>query len=121
MRWVMIVTVALVAFVGLVVAAGAMLPRSHMARRSPFEIREAVQPRRLVTEIVDASMFGGTWTYDIVPETAGTVLTITENGWVSNPVFRLVAKYGFGHHATMDAYLKDLAARFDERAELFGE
>jgi hypothetical protein len=86
-----------------------------------FEIVEAAAPRRLVTEIVDSSMFGGTWTYEIGGEVESAVLTITEHGWVSNPIFRLVSKYVFGHHATMDGYLRNLAKRFGEAPDLFGE
>jgi Polyketide cyclase / dehydrase and lipid transport len=173
MKWLLIAGLALVVLGVLAAAAGTMLPRAHVARRSlrldrpttaevwavvadiggasawrpdvkkvdrtadrnghavwiehgangdlAFEVLEATPPRRLVTKIVDSSMFGGTWTYDVDAPAGATVLTITENGWVSNPIFRLVAKYVFGHHATIDAYLKNLASRFGEAADLAGK
>jgi uncharacterized protein YndB with AHSA1/START domain len=78
---------------------------------------EAVAPTRLVRRIVDSGgPFGGTWTYELRAEGAGCRLTITEDGWVSNPIFRTIGKLFIGHHATLEAYLKDLARRLGETA-----
>jgi len=35
----------------------------------------------------------------------GTVLGITEHGEIYNPLFRFMARYVFGHEATLTAYL----------------
>jgi uncharacterized protein YndB with AHSA1/START domain len=81
-----------------------------------MEVTESDAPRRLVTRIADEGLpFGGTWTYELAPDGAGTVLTITENGSVYNPLFRFVSRFVMGHTATLDKYqsamAKGLAAR----------
>ena len=74
-----------------------------------FEVEAMEPPRRLVTRIADRSLpFGGSWTYELSPEQAGTRLVITEQGEVYNPLFRFMSRFVFGHTATMDAYLEDL-------------
>jgi uncharacterized protein YndB with AHSA1/START domain len=75
-----------------------------------FERLEADAGRRLVTKIADPSLpFGGTWTYELSPQTRGTLLTITERGDVYNPVFRVASRFVFGHTATIDSFLTDIA------------
>lgn len=81
----------------------------------PLAISEAEAPRRLVLRIASDDLpFGGTWTYEIAPVGGGSTLTITENGTVSNPLFRFMSRFVFGHTMTMEAYLTDLGARFGE-------
>jgi hypothetical protein len=66
--------------------------------------------------------FGGTWTIAIdtvLP--SGSSVTITEDGWVANPIFRIVSRFVMGHHATMDGMLKKIAAGLNEQAALSGE
>jgi len=78
---------------------------------------EAHAPARMARRIVDSDgPFGGTWTYEIKAEGSGCRLTITEDGWVSNPVFRTVGRFVIGHHATLEAYLRSVAARLGEGA-----
>lgn len=62
-------------------------------------------PARVVTEIVDNEDFGGTWTYEVAPTEDGSRLTIREDGFVPNPVFRFFSRYVFGYQASIDAYL----------------
>jgi uncharacterized protein YndB with AHSA1/START domain len=77
-----------------------------------FEVVASESPRRLVARIADRSLpFGGTWTYELVPEGDGTRLTITEHGQVFNPVFRFMSRFVFGHTATLDRYIRDLQQR----------
>lgn len=74
-----------------------------------FEIQESDPPRRLVTRIADPKLpFGGAWTFSVEPVDGGTKLTITENGEVYNPLFRVMSRFVFGHTATLDRYLVDL-------------
>jgi len=40
---------------------------------------------------------------------------------VANPIFRVVSRVAIGHHATMDATLKQIAAALNEDAALSGE
>lgn len=80
---------------------------------------EATGPRRLVTRIDDEGQpFGGTWTFDIEPVADGCRLTITEAGFIKNPVFRALARFVFGYHATQETYLRSLAAKFGAQAVL---
>jgi uncharacterized protein YndB with AHSA1/START domain len=80
-----------------------------------FTEEAAEPPRRWVTRIDDPSLpFGGRWVFELGAESGGTRLRITENGEVYNPVFRFMSRFVFGHHATLEAYLRDLAARFGE-------
>ena len=80
-----------------------------------FETLEAVQEHRLVRRILEAGgPFGGTWTYQLRAEGVGTRITVTEDGWIANPVFRGMARYLIGHTRSLERYLQDLARRFGE-------
>jgi uncharacterized protein YndB with AHSA1/START domain len=75
----------------------------------------ALEPRRrLVTEIVDEGLpFGGRWTYLLEPVGEGTRLTITENGFIYNPVYRFVSRFFMGYEGTAQTYLDALEARVE--------
>jgi hypothetical protein len=78
----------------------------------PMYFERMERPSLLVGRIADSSLaFGGTWTYRIVPAPGGSDLTITEDGEVYNVIFRFMARFVFGYHATMDNFLKNLQAR----------
>ncbi len=80
-----------------------------------FEHVEAVRPSLLRVRLTDDSLpFGGTWTYALAPSGSGTELTITEDGIVRNPLFRFMSRYVFGHYATQETYLRDLAKKLNE-------
>jgi uncharacterized protein YndB with AHSA1/START domain len=72
--------------------------------------------RRLVARITDKDLpYGGAWEYVLSPDGAdssGTRLTITERGFVSNPIFRFVARFVLGHHATLEGFVKALGRKF---------
>ncbi len=79
-------------------------------------VEEATPPSHLVTRI-DAppdAEFGGRWLYDLVPAGGGTRVRVTEDGWVRNPLFRVILR-ATGEHRTLDGYLEALGARFRER------
>jgi uncharacterized protein YndB with AHSA1/START domain len=81
----------------------------------PYEAIESAPPSRLVTRIADPALpFGGTWTCEIAPQAGGSLLTITENGEVYNPIFRFMSRFVFGHATTLEVYLKALSAKFGE-------
>jgi len=70
------------------------------------------RPGRLVTRIDDPGLpFGGTWTWDVAAEGAGSSVTITEDGEIRNPIFRLLARFVFGHHGTAERTLAALGRR----------
>jgi hypothetical protein len=76
----------------------------------------AVPNERLVTRIADKSLpFGGKWTYTLAQTGNSTVLRITEDGEVYNPVFRFISRFVLGHATTIDRYLRDVAARLGDK------
>jgi len=80
-----------------------------------YEVMTIEPNKRLVTRIADPSLpFGGKWTYEILPAGDSTTLRITEDGEVYNPVFRFVSRFIFGHSATIEEYLRDVAKRLGE-------
>ncbi len=83
-----------------------------------FVIDTDEPPRRLVTAIEAApgAPFGGTWTFDIVPDDAGSRVTVTERGWIANPIFRFLTRFVFGYYGTQEDYLRALGKRFGEVA-----
>ena len=95
----------------------------------PVDIVESDPPRKLVSKVKETEkMFGGTWTVAIAPVDPSTssgqvasTITITEDGWVGNPIFRFVSRFLMGHHATMDGMLKSVAKQFGEEPSLSGE
>jgi hypothetical protein len=147
MTWMVIALAVLVIFVALIAVIGSRLPRDHAASRSltvrrtpqevwaavtqataawsvPVDVVEQDPPRRLVTRVKESEkVFGGTWTIAIVPDATGSActLTITEHGWVANPIFRFLSRFVIGHHASMDGILKQVAAALNEQPVLIGE
>ena len=134
--WVLVGVGSLVGLLVVLAILGAFLPRAHVATVSarfaaaperlwpavleyvaatkdpPTEIVEQEAPRRLVTKISDPKLpFGGTWTWAVEP---GTTVTITEDGWISNTLFRFLARFVFGHHASARAALKKIARALGE-------
>jgi uncharacterized protein YndB with AHSA1/START domain len=85
----------------------------------PLVVLESEPPRRLVTQIDAGSKaaFGGTWTYELEPEAGGTRISVTEAGWISNPIFRFLSRYIFGYYGSLDGYLKALGKRFGETVQ----
>ena len=71
-------------------------------------------PNHMTARIADKDLpFGGSWDYTISPNARGSTVTITENGEVYNPIFRVVSKF-MSNTATIDAYLSALAARLGD-------
>lgn len=77
-----------------------------------FGLVEDVPGQRMVTRILDTDLgYAGSWTYTFAASGEGTLLTITENGEVSNVLFRFMSRYFFSQTATIEAYLTALARR----------
>jgi len=145
MRWIVYVVLGLAACVALVAVVGAMLPRTHQASRTltikktpaevwpaliqatqasdvPVDVLENQPPHRLLTRVTEKEKnFGGTWTIVIAARPGGSDVTITEDGWVANPLFRFISRFVIGHHATLDAILRQVAKSLNEAAALSGE
>jgi hypothetical protein len=79
---------------------------------------ESKPPTRMVRELTDVDgPFSGRWEIDIQPAPAGSNVTITEIGKVSNPFFRFMSRFIIGHTTFMERYLRSLAGKFGEQAE----
>lgn len=78
-------------------------------------IEESAPPSRLVTRIDAApdATFGGIWTYEISPVPEGSAVTVTEAGYVNNPLFRTMMKV-MGVHRTADGFLTALGKKLGE-------
>lgn len=84
-----------------------------------YELAEDIPGQRMVTRILDTDLgYSGKWTYVFASEGEGTRVTITEDGEVSNVVFRFMSRYVFGHTATLDSYLTALGQRFGESVNI---
>jgi hypothetical protein len=96
---------------------GATMFREH-GEQGPilYRVEVATPPTRMRTRIADTSLeFGGTWTYELgLTPTGGTMLTITEDGEVYNPIFRFMARYVFSPTATIEGYQRSLARKLGE-------
>jgi len=80
-----------------------------------YELAEDVTNSRMVTRILDTDLgYSGQWTYTFTPEGANTRVSITEDGEVSNVIFRFLSRYAFGHTSSIDAYLTSLGKQFGE-------
>ena len=80
-----------------------------------YELAEDIPAQRMVTRITDTDLgYSGKWTYIFNAEGANTRVSITEDGDVSNVIFRFLSRYAFGHTATIDTYLKSLGNHFGE-------
>ncbi len=71
-----------------------------------IEVVTRAAPTLLAIRTVKSKLaFGGTWTQRISPGATGSLVTITEYGWISNPFFRFMSRYVFGISTTLDVAL----------------
>jgi len=88
---------------------GSLVREKNKHGTIPFRIEVLAPPRRMVMRIADPKLpFGGTWTYDLQPAGNGTSLTLTEDGEVYNPIFRVMQKLFFSPYKTIDTFLDNL-------------
>lgn len=83
----------------------------------PLVVVEWEAPRKMVARVVDEERrmpFGGTWTWHLREIPGGCEVTISENGFVRNMLFRVIAHYVMGHTRTLESYLRALGSRFGE-------
>jgi hypothetical protein len=60
----------------------------------------------------------GTWTYSLQSNGEFTIVRITEDGQVYNPVFRFMSRFVLGETRTMDVYLRALARATGQEVKL---
>lgn len=85
-----------------------------------YEILDAAPPKSLTRKIATQNLpYSGSWTYQLEPMTGGgTLVRITEDGEVYNPLFRFVSRFILGQTKTMDDYLNALAASVSEKIKI---
>jgi uncharacterized protein YndB with AHSA1/START domain len=89
------------------------------AGKLKIETQQMDPPRKLVNRIGGDNLpFGGTWTFDVMPTADGSTVRITENGYVTNPIFRFVSRFVMGYTSEMDKYLTGLAQHFGEKPQI---
>ncbi len=84
-------------------------------RAITFEEVASDPPRLYRSQIADKNLpFSGTWTWELAPTSAGCTCRITEEGDVTNPIFRFVSQFIIGHTKTIDDYLNALGKKFNQ-------
>jgi uncharacterized protein YndB with AHSA1/START domain len=84
-----------------------------------METVEMSPPHKLVNRIAGSDLpFGGTWTFEVESLADGATLRITENGFVTNPVFRVVSRFLLGYTSEIEKYLRSLAKKFGEAPQI---
>ncbi len=97
---------------------GALVREENSTGTIPYRVEVLQPPSRLVMRIADPNLpFGGTWTYELRAEGTGTSLTLTEEGEVYNPIFRVMQKLLFSPYKTIDTYLENLRRQVAEVRE----
>ena len=70
---------------------------------------------KLVLEIADENLpYGGSWSYAFTADGSGTLLEITEQGFIKKPVFRFFARFVFGYTRSMETCFRDLKRKLGE-------
>jgi hypothetical protein len=89
-------------------------------QRITYEVLEDVAAKRLTVRIADRNLpYGGTWSYDVAPVTAGgSELRISEDGEIYNVIYRFASRFFLGYTATMERYFRDLGAKFSQPVEI---
>ena len=81
-----------------------------------YELQSIHLPQSIVRRIATENLpYGGSWSFTLQPSGRETVVRITEDGEVYNPIFRFVSKFVIGHTATIDTYLQSMAAAVGEQ------
>ena len=88
-----------------------------------YQLEGTEAPHRIQRRIATENLpYGGSWSFTIEPSGAGgdarTMVQITEDGEVYNPIFRFVSKFILGQTHTIDAYLKAMASNVGEQIQI---
>ena len=84
-----------------------------------YELAERVDPTSIQRRIVTKNLaYSGTWIFSLKPEVESTVVQITEDGEVYNPVFRFVSRFVIGQTRTIDTYLQNLGKATGQQIQI---
>jgi hypothetical protein len=84
-----------------------------------YEVLDVVAPKSIKRRIATPNLpFSGSWTYTLQPGDGVTIVRITEDAEVYNPVFRFVGHFILGETRTMDTYLRALGKATGEDVDI---
>lgn len=84
-----------------------------------YELTERVEPTSIQRRIVTKNLpYSGTWIFSLRAEGESTVVQITEDGEVYNPVFRFVSRFVIGQTRTIDTYLQNLGKATNQEIQI---
>ena len=84
-----------------------------------YELAERVEPVSIERRIVTKNLpYSGTWIFSLKPDGESTMVQITEDGEVYNPVFRFVSRFIIGQTRTIDAYLRSLGKATNQEVQI---
>ena len=84
-----------------------------------YELSDRIPARSLKRRIATDNLpYSGAWTYSLQPNGELTVVRITEDGQVYNPLFRFMSRFVLGHTRSMDAYLRALGKATGQEVEI---
>jgi hypothetical protein len=83
-----------------------------------YELLNRNEPSSIERRIATQNLpYSGSWTFVLEPYGSGTTVHITENGEVSNPVFRFVSRFILGQTRSLDDYLRALGKATGEQVQ----
>ena len=92
---------------------------THDGESIAYELLDRVPPKSIKRRIATDNLpYSGTWTFSLQPNGELTIVRLTENGEVHNPVFRFISRFILGHTRTMDAYLRALGKSTGQEVEV---
>lgn len=95
------------------VVSGTEWIETSVGNNLPMKVVEKKPVEKLVIRINTRDLpFGGEWIYELKPAGDSTMVIITENGEVYNPLFRFISRFIMGHKHTLTTYLSDLERSF---------
>lgn len=84
-----------------------------------YELAKRVESVSIERRIVTQNLpYSGTWIFSLKPEGESTVVRITEDGEVYNPVFRFVSRFISGQTRTIDTYLQNLGKATNQNIQI---
>jgi hypothetical protein len=88
-------------------------------KKIAYELIEDSPSRRVTRIAGDNVPFGGTWTIEIAPASlTGSEVRVTEDGEIYNVIFRFLSRFVFGYAGSIEAYLRNLGAKFGEEPQI---
>lgn len=82
-------------------------------RSVAFEIVSYSPGIQMIIEVTDATLpYGGSLTFDLLPDATGTTVKLTENGKIDNLLLRVIAHFVTGYTSSMNAWFNSLDNKF---------